>query len=445
VTSLGSKRRWLRPALLLLGLHAGTVALTAQGAAYLGEPVRYEDPEREDRVAELVRALESGSQELDWDERRGWLPALLEAVNAPVESQVLVFSKTSRQDAWISPHTPRAIYFSDDVFVGWIPGAPMMELTALDPVQGPTFYVLDQRPERPVITRRDEECLQCHATSRTYDWPGNLVRSVHPDEAGAPIYRSGTHTTTQASPLVERWGGWYVSGTHGRQRHMGNVVVGPNDDDEQVDVSRGANVTDLSELFDVERYPSPHSDLVALMVLEHQAGMQNILARASYEGRIAQTYQRELNELSGKPEGTLSDSTARRYARLAADVVDHMLFRGETRLTEPIAGTSEFVTRFAARGKRDSKGRSLRDFDLGVRIFKHPCSYLIHSPAFDRLPEPVLEIVWQELWDVLNDRDIGRDFSHLSPKRRRAILEILLETKVGLPGSWRLPALAPVR
>lgn len=426
---------------LLRATCCGAALVLAAGAQertdYLGEPVNYEAESRRDPVARLKQDLESGERELRWDEERGYLPALLEALEVSPATQVLVFSKTSFQDRLISPQTPRALYFNDEVALAWIPGAPIMELTGLDPLQGPTFYSFDQERSAPRILRRDDECLQCHASSRTRDWPGNLVRSVHPDERGLPILRSGSFLTSHASPLAERWGGWYVTGTHGAQRHMGNVTARAEQGEEQVDVTAGANVTDLAPYFETARYLTPHSDIVALMVLEHQAEMQNLIARASYKGRLAEHYQRSMNEAFGEPAGHVSESTGRRYAAAAREVLDHVLFRDEVVLTEPVVGTSDFTQEFPAQGPRDSQGRSLRDLDLERRLFRYPCSYLIYSPAFDELPAPVLEALWRELWDVLHGRDVGRAFAHVTPEDRAAILEILLETKADLPDTWR--------
>jgi hypothetical protein len=425
---------------LILSVCGGTllasVAFPQERTDYLGDPVNYGAEARRDPVARLMQDLASGERELRWDPERGWLPALLETLGVSDATQVLVFSKTSFQDRLISPTTPRAIYFNDEVALAWIPGAPIMELTGIDPLQGPTFYSLDQESAAPRFTRRDDECLQCHSSSRTRDWPGNLVRSVHPDEKGFPILRSGTFVTTQASPLTERWGGWYVTGTHGEQRHMGNAMVRAGEDGEMIDVSTGANVVDLSPYLDVERYLTPHSDIVALLVLEHQAQMQNLIARASYKGRLADHHQRTMNEAFDEPADNVSDSTRRRYTAAAQDVVDHLLFRDEIALTDAVAGTSAFAREFSAAGRRDSRGRSLRNLDLDRRLFRYPCSYLVYSQAFDELPAPVLDVVWRELWNILHGRDVGRELPGLTQDDRTAILEILLETKENLPAYW---------
>jgi len=423
---------------LLVAPLLGSALCSQQRSEFVGAPLHYEEPRTTDPVARLTQRLENDEWTATWDPEKGWLPAMFDSLEIPRSSQVLVFSKTSFQNQLISPARPRAIYFADDVYVAWIPGAPFVEVTSIDPVQGPTFYTLDQRnSERPVFTREDNECLQCHASPRTRGWPGNLVRSVHPDEKGLPILRSGTHLTTQASPLAERWGGWYVTGTHGDQRHMGNAFAVEGKGGEQVDVSKGANVTDLSERFDVGRYVSPHSDIVALMVMEHQAQMQNLIARASYQGRITQSYHADMIESLGESAEHMSSSIQRRYERAAEDVVDHLLFRGEVALTAPIVGTSSFTEDFTSAGTRDSKGRSLRDLNLETRLFQYPCSYLIDSPAFRSLPEPVLAAIWRQLDEILNGEPGSRDFEHLSPIDRAAIREILVETVPGVPESWR--------
>jgi hypothetical protein len=401
----------------------------------------YAEERNEDAVAELHAALASGERELRWNEQHGWLPALLAAWDVPIASQVLVFSKTSFQNEFIATSSPRAIYFSDSISIAWVPNAPVMEVMTIDPVQGPTFYTIAQEPEAPVFQRRDGECLQCHGSSRTRDWPGGLVRSVRTDPSGNPVFRAGTYLTTDRSPLRERWGGWYVSGTHGSQRHMGNVVL--KADEDTLDVEQGANITDLTSHFDTSRYLSPHSDIVALMVMEHQVSMQNVLARASYEGRIAADYQLTINQALGHAPDFVSKSMQSRYDGVAATVVDHLLFRAEPQLRSPINGSSSFAIDFSSRGRRDTRGRSLRELHLKRRLFQYRCSFLIYSPAFDRLPAPVLLRVWSQLGDVLRGRDVGRDFSYLTRNARRAILEILIDTKEGLPEDWSVASMIP--
>ncbi len=424
--------------LLAAALTLVAVAVAPQDRArYEGAPIHYERPTVADPIARLRARMAAGEVVLEHDDERGYLDALLAELGISTRSQMLVFSKTSFQAPLISPSRPRAVYFADDVYVGWVPGAPVMEVTSVDPEQGPIFYTVDQSArDGAEIRRADADCLSCHDAARTRGWPGHLLRSVHPDASGMPILRSGSFTVTYESPLEQRWGGWYVTGTHGAARHMGNAVARETDRGEFVDVEDGANVVDLTERLDTSRYPSPHSDIVALLVLEHQTEMQNRFARASYQVRLAAHYQSGLNEALGEPEGTISESTARSYARQADSIVDAMLFRGEPALTDPIVGTSGFAAEFSARGLRDAQGRSLFQLDLETRLFRYPCSYLIDSDAFRALPAPLLERVWRELWDVLNGHARERDFGHLSEADRRAIVEIVAATVPGRPAYW---------
>ena len=79
----------------------------------------------------------------------------------------------------------------------------------------------------------------------------------------------------------------------------------------------------------------------------------------------------------------------------------------------------------------------MRDLDLTTRMFKYPCSYLIYSEAFDRLPRPSKDYVWQRLWDVLSGNDPSGNFAHLTAADRQSIIEILRDTKSDLPTYWK--------
>jgi hypothetical protein len=274
----------------------------------------------------------------------------------------------------------------------------------------------------------------------TRDVPGLMVRSVIPDRRGQPILSAGTFLVTDESPMKERWGGWYVTGTHGAARHMGNVTAADDNADDPADAldrSAGANVTDLHARFDPAGYLSASSDIVALMVLEHQAEMHNRIIRAGYGAQLALRDERIMNEALKRPPGYRSESTASRIKSTAEPLVKYMLFSGAAPLTDPVKGTTTFAQDYAARGPRDSKGRSLRDLDLERRLLKYPCSPLIYSEAFDGLPDATKEYVYRRLWEVLTGKDQTKDFAHLSPADRQAILEILRETKPGLPDYWK--------
>ncbi len=368
--------------------------------------IRYSKTPAVDRAAKFAARLKAGEIGLAYDDEFGYLPAVLRALDVPVESQVLVFSKTSFQAARIFPRLPRAIYFNDDVAVGWVRGGDVVEMAAPDPVLGATFYSLDQeQTARPVVERHGNDCLQCHHSPATAGVPGMLVRSVVPDRAGKAMFPGPSFITDHRSPLHRRWGGWYVTGTHGTMRHMGNSMLERGADPEKLDNERGANVTDLKPFLDTGLYLSGGSDIVALLVLEHQTRLTNLLARAVYQLRL------------GKP------------AELD-EIVRYMTFADEAALEAPVKGLSGFAAGFTRRGPRDKRGRSLRDFDLSKRMFRYPLSYMFHSAAFDGMPAGVRDPLLRRIFDALEGR-AGFDAG------ARAAIEIARETKPGLPGYWR--------
>jgi hypothetical protein len=402
------------------------------------EPINYSTSQADDPVARLQKRIDRHEVTLRFDaDGQGYLKSVLEALKISPESQALVFSKTSFQHTRIGPRTPRALYFNDEAYVGWVKGGDFLEFATVDPKLGTTFYLLDQEPARkPTFLRQTDSCLQCHQSSKTQDVPGLMVRSVYPDQRGFPVFSAGSFVTDWTSPLSERWGGWYVTGKLGGQRHLGNGVVTDRNQPERLNAEPGADRTDLKWLVDTYPYFTGQSDVVALMVLEHQTQTQNLITLAGYQGRLSRYYDAGINKALGRPEDTVSESSARRIASYAEKLVAALLFSGEAKLEAPIEGTSGFAAEFAARGKRDRQGRSLRDFDLRTRLFKYPCSYLIDSEAFETLPEPVKAQVYRRLHEVLTGRDTSPPFAHLSAEDRRAILEILLDTKPTLSKEW---------
>jgi hypothetical protein len=420
----------------------------AYDAVYERAPVHYLTAAVNDPVARLAKRIESGEIRLAYDAKTGYLPALLEALKIPVSSQTLVFSKTSFQRELIGPDRPRALYFNDDVYVGYVRGGDVIEITSTDPVNGPVFYTVAQkepgpgrdRDARVKFARQRDSCLQCHASSMTSDLPGHLVRSVYPDAGGQPILSAGTFRTNHGSALKERWGGWYVTGTSGGQKHMGNVVSADRDDVEKTDFTAGTNLIDVKGRFDASAYLSPHSDIVALMVLEHQTYVHNQITRANYLTRLALYDARELNKALGRPADYRSESTEGRIRNAVEPLLKAMLLCDEAKVTDKIEGTSSFANDFTGSGLKDAKGRSLRELDLRSRMFKHPLSYLIYGEPFDALPRAAKDRFYARLHEVLSGKDRSKDFEGLSDQDRAAILEILVATKKGLPGFFSAPA-----
>jgi hypothetical protein len=378
-------------------------------------------------AAELVQGIQTDKIVLNYDESNGYLRSLLKALDIPIASQTLVFSKSSFQLSQIFPGAPRAIYFNDDMYVGWVNHGQVIEIAEVDPQTGPVFYTLTQEYDPyPIIERQTEQCLVCHDTFQTSTpVPRLLMLSVLPNPDGNALKAAALITNDQ-SPLRERWGGWYVTGTHGQQRHLGNTLVRARADDiddmkkfiARMDLSAGSNVTDLTKKFDTKEYLSPHSDIVALMVLGHQTHVHNMITSGVYEIRDAVT-----QGLTDKMNDIVKDAGER--------VVRAVFFVGETQLTESIKGTSGFAEEFVKRGPRDSKGRSLRDLDLKHRLLRYPLSYLIYSKSFDSMPQQLKDYVERRIREVLTGEDKSGDFQHLSDADRTAILEILRETKAG--------------
>jgi hypothetical protein len=414
---------------LLLATSLCWATCPATGQDFEQEPIRYSQTEPDNRVSRLMAQLKIGEVKLHYDEQFGYLRSLLSVLNVPAGSQMLVFSKTSFQRNRISPRTPRALYFNDDVYVGYCQDGDVLEVSVADPQLGAVFYTLEQSPElTPSFRRQTDNCLICHGSSQTKEVPGHVVRSVFSDASGLPILSSGTYRVDQTTPLEKRWGGWYVTGTHGDQKHLGNLIVRKRLVDDQVDNSAGLNQVRLDGRFDTSKYITPHSDIVALMVLEHQTDAHNYITRANFLTSQATHYQQSLNRELHEPADRIWDSTKSRIKSACEPLVEYLLFSGEATLTAPIRGTSSFADEFSQRGPRDGKGRSLRDFDLQTRLFKYPCSYLVYSSSFAALPTEAKDYVFRRLHEVLEGRDQSGKFTHLSAADRRAILEILTDT-----------------
>ncbi len=287
-------------------------------------PFQYSVTLADNRVSRLVEKLKSKELKLEYDREYGYLRSLLSALEIPVSSQMLVFSKTSLQAQHISARNPRAIYFNDDTYVGWVRGSTLMEISTVDEKLGAAFYTVDMMPWRAKIERADYDCLGCHATSMTRGVPGHTVRSVMPHIDGSLDAQKPSYISDHASPLSERWGGWYVTGRHGEMRHMGNAFLrGGN-----LDTRDNGNRLNLREQFDTLGYLTPYSDIVALMVLEHQSQMHNVLTHANFSVRQLQHYRSEL------PKTRDSDQEwQQQLAMLAKEIVDCVLFCGEAPLT----------------------------------------------------------------------------------------------------------------
>ncbi len=391
-------------------------------------PIRYSEATPSDPVAKLQERIATGEVKLEWDEKHGYLPGLLAALGIPQSSQTLVFSKTSMQRKLISPANPRALFFNDDVYLGFIPGAPVLEIASVDQKLGSIFYTLEQEKVRKPKFVRDADCMRCHGSARSLGVPGPILRSIATDEAGELQTARETEQVNHCTPLAERWAGWYVTGKQGGQSHLGNLIGAEAYARHETELNVGGEVAELSEYFPTVSQLRPTSDIVALMVLEHQAHMHNYITRLRFEAAAMMEMYGHVRYLKNQVNAFL------RY----------LLFTEEVPLTSPISGDAAFVADFERTAIRDAEGRSLRDLDFRTRMFKYPCSYLIYSPAFDELPTGIREIILERLWSILIGQDTDAQFARLTTADRQAILEILRATKPNLPDYWRTPKAVPI-
>ena len=390
-----------------------------------------------DPVTRLQARLDAGEIVLSYDSILGYLPALLRAFNIPTSSQSLVFSRTSLRTDLVAPWSPRALYFNDDVYVGWVQGSEFLEIAAVNPTSGAVFYTFNQEPvARPNFTHESNTCLMCHKSRATGNAPGFLMLSTIADRLGYQIASVYTGTTTDQTPLRERFGGWYVTGTDGKTGHSGNVAS-PKDfhqvDKElyrtQIDLTAESARTDLTGKFDASPYLTAYSDIVALMVLVHQTSVHNLITATHEVARMA-LLEESVRDHSRDSTSPLPLAESNATLRAAVErLVRAMLFADEVLLESPMRGTTNFPADFVRQGPRDKQGRSLRDFDLERRLFKYPLSFLIYTEGFDSLPDVTRKGVYKRLHTILDGQDTGPEYVRLKQVDRRAIVEILNATK----------------
>lgn len=397
--------------------------LHAQVDAWDLPPVSYSDTPATDRVARLAEEWEKDAATMPGGSPLEQVRRILAELKVPESSQVLVFSKTSKQTGLIGPGNPRALYFSKDCYVGYVPGGAM-EVAVQDPKLGPVFYHIDLgNGVRPVKVERDtNECMSCHATGRTENVPGLMIRSVYPDEDGHPELSLGSGLITHKTPIPERWGGYWVTGAVSLP-HLGNTTY-PD--------ARSAGpamrpLANLAGKVDPAKYPRLTSDVVALMVLEHQCQAHNLLTAASMNYRRAVYLAKAVD-----PDADPDQGAAGRVADQAAEqIVEWFLFTGEAGQGEDgVEGNGEFQKQFAAAIPRTAAGDSLADFQLNTRLFKNRCSYMIYSEAFVALPDAVKNRVIGRLRKIMESATADDAHPEIKVPERQRIARILDETGV---------------
>ena len=419
----------LAAAVCLFAFVCLTVPVSGQrSGAFMGSSddtaIKYSAAPSSNAIIDVNQKLQNGELKFTFDEKSGYLASALAALDLPVDSQLLVFSRTSLQGRRIGEQNPRALFFNDRVAMGWVRGGDLLEVAATDASQGIVFYSLEQKPDAgtgPLQFKREFVCLGCHMTGNTLNVPGLLMFSTTRAE---PTQYSGIpRHIDQLDPLTKRFGGWFVTGSAGSAQHMGNQAAA-------MDGRPSHELMSVEGLFEASGYRALSSDIVAHLVLTHQAGMTNLLTRAGWEARAADPKLHE--PYTDNPEQDARIATV--MAGVATEVVDYLLFVDEATFTERVKGASGFAERFSARGPRDRKGRSLYDLDLTRRLMKYPCSYLIYSPEFDALPPLAKDPIYKRLWAILSSQEQDPRYrSVLSLADRQAILAILRDTKKDLP------------
>jgi hypothetical protein len=372
----------------------------------------YDTQPPQDRFWRVKAALESGERTLDTSGELPLLRGLLRALEVPVSSQLLVTSATSLQKRLVSPRRPRAIYFNEDTYVGFVPGG-QIEVLSIDPELGGMFYLFDRlTPGKLPRMRRSEDCMTCHASRHMEEIPGLVIESVVPGLSGGGEKAFRRERSGHGIPYDLRFGGWLVTGAPEFPRHRGNLVI------ERTSEGARERTIQPGELFDLRRYPVPTSDILPHLLLEHQVGFANRAIQAAYRARALD------HEHAGQVEAAGAELDA-----LARGLVRYLLFADEVPLPPgAVDGDAAFKADFLAARRVASNGGSLRDLDLHTRLLRHRCSYMVYSPTFTGLPTSLRRRVDRALDRALDVAMPEPDFAYLPAEEKSAIRTILRET-----------------
>jgi hypothetical protein len=381
------------------------------------EPHRYFQRTAADRFSRRIPELAAGRLPLDRSSERAFLKSLLRALDIPESSQLLVFSNTSLQLSLINPDNPRALYFSDDLYLGYVPGGKI-EVATIDAELGAVFYIFDiPRSDSRVVVERARRCMNCHANEDTLKIPGLSVKSVAPGPGGGSLDTFHPGQSGHTQPLAERFGGWYVTGTGGFDGHWGNRMG------RLYQGELSATPLEPGTRFSFERYPVATSDLLAHLLHEHQVGGVNRLIRAQYRFR----------ELRHRNGGSVPQALPPDLETELADLLSYLLFAQEAPLpASGIPGNPAFREGFA-RNRKAVDGHSLKDLDLQTRLLRFRCSYLIHTPLFEGLDADLRRRILRDLDHALSPGKRNAASRHLSDSEAAVIRTILRATVPGFP------------
>lgn len=374
-----------------------------------------------DRFSRWMTNLNTGRIPLDYTSEKAFVASVLKSLDIPMSSQMLVFSTTSLQLSLISPRSPRAIYFNEDVYLGYVVGGKI-EVVSVDPDLGGVFYIFDiPRNGYPPHPERATRCMNCHAREDTGYVPGPVIKSVVPGPRGGSLKAFRQEQSGHGIPLDQRFGGWYVTGLANFTNHWGNHIGNSTPQGVQrVPIPPGTQ-------FNYDRYLVPHSDVLPQLLHEHQVGFVNRAVEATYRTR---THLAEGNGKLTPAHATELDQQARALTR-------YLLFADEVPLPAGgVAGDTEFKREFASVRRIGPGGASLKDFELRTRLFQHRCSYMIYSLAFQGLPPEMKQRVFTRLGQALDTAKPDKEYAYLPAAERQSIRGILKATLPELPKGW---------
>lgn len=369
-----------------------------------------------DAFSKFAARVKSGQVKLNHTSEKAFVHSLLRSLDISPASQMLVFSTTSLQLSRISVRNPRALYFNDHTYVGYVPRG-QIEVISMDPEMGGVFHIFDiPRAAAPPNIQRSKRCMNCHAGQELGRVPGLLLKSVVSGPNGGSLDAFRLEDTGHGVPFKERFGGWHVTGKHAIKEHWGNLhgelIAG---DLKKIPAPPG-------RYFNWTKYLVPSSDILPHLVHEHQVGFVNRTVKATYDTR----------HYLAAGSSKLSPVHAAEVSKLADSLARYILFADEVSLPAGgVGGDPAFKAAFAKRARKSSAGLSLRDFDLRTRLFKYRCSYMIHTPFFQGMPPTLKTAIYQRLRRALDPSRSDPKYAYLPSGEKAAINRILQATLRG--------------
>lgn len=362
------------------------------------------------KVSEFL--TQKSTNELQFDSEKESLHNLLSDLNISIHSQTLVFSNTSLQLSRISQNNPRAIFFNDNLYLGYVPGG-FIEIIGIDAQIGAIPYVfkLPQKGDLqyPQI-RRSTRCMRCHATKQTGGVPGLLLSSVIPAETGGSLDNLNPGKPGHNLPYTRRFGGWFLTNQADNHNNWSNSIGVMNQKGQIKQKKIQLPVYNISKY-----HLSNESEMVTHLVMEHQIGFTNLCISAQYALR----------------ESRLSKNKSTKHQvedYFVEQLLRYSLFVDEPNLSIPSdKETSRFITYFEKSYPKKNPFNLFRKIELNTRLFKTRCSYMLGTPVFKALPDDFKNTFMISLREIVSKKNTELSFlgSHLEEDERERILHVL--------------------